>query len=104
MFKVEVKSTVITPRSGTVTTGPRTGQQFQVNEQEAWIYLFGPDGNPHPYPLRLVLDIDVQKGQQPYPVGVYQVSPTCFYVNRFNKLDVGRLVITPVTASTRQAA
>jgi len=104
MVKIEVKSTAVNPRTIVPNTGPRAGQQMTFHEQEAWAYTCDQQGNPHPYPQRITLNIDVPKGQQPYAPGFYMLDPTCFFVDRFSALQLGRLKLRPVTTQPQSTS
>ncbi len=98
MLKVEIKSATATPRQITIKNGPKAGQITTFHEQEAYIFLLDADGNPRPYPMLTTLNIDIEKGQQPYQPGVYVVDDRSFYLDRFRQLAVGKLVLRPAVA------
>lgn len=104
MLKVEIKSATVTPRVINIKNGPNAGKQTTFYEQEAYITLLDPDGNPRPYPMLTVLNIDADHGQQPYQPGNYFVDPRSFYLDRFRQLTVGKLQLRPVTAQAAKAA
>ena len=95
-IQIEIKSTAINSKNVTAKQGQRAGQVMTITEQEAYAHTFDANGNKHAYPTRIVLNIDAQRGQQPYPPGIYMVSPSSFYANRFNQLELGRLQLVPV--------
>lgn len=95
-MKVEVKTTTVTPRVINIKNGPKAGQTTTFYEQEVYITLPDADGNPRPYPMAMTINIDADKGQQPYPPGVYIVDDRSFYLDRFRTLAVGRLHLRPV--------
>lgn len=97
MIKIEVKSTAVQPRTVNVRSGARAGQEMTFHEQDAYAFTTDDQGNPRPYPQRITLNIDVPKGQQPYQPGIYQLDPACFFVDRFNSLQLGRLRLKPIT-------
>lgn len=103
MLKVEIKSAVAAPRNITIKNGPKAGQQTTFHEQEAYIFLMDQDGNPRPYPMLTTLNIDVERGQQPYAPGVYVVDDRSFYLDRFRQLSVGKLVLRPAVAQAKAA-
>lgn len=91
MIRIEVKSAEVFVKSG---TSPRTQRAYNIREQEAWASLFGKDGNPQPYPVRIVISIaDVAT---PYPPGQYQLDPACLYVDRFGGLAIARPRLLPL--------
>lgn len=103
-LKVEIKSATCTPRTVNIKNGPNAGKSTVFHEQEAYIYLIDADGNPRPYPMLTVLNIDIDKGQQPYQPGVYVVDPRSFYLDRFRQLSVGKLSLRPVAPAVAKAA
>lgn len=90
-IRIEVKSGVATSRNVNVTKGRNAGSVMQMVEQEAWAFLTDRNGNPAPYPSRIVLDLE--QGQQPYPPGMYTFAPQSFYVGDFSKVKIGRPVL-----------
>lgn len=103
MIKIEVKSTAIQPRTITVKSGARAGQQMTFHEQDAYAFTTDDEGNPRPYPQRITLNINVPEGQAPYAPGFYMLDPSCFFVDRFNALQLGRLRLKPFAAQATAA-
>lgn len=89
-IKIEVKSNEIHVKSG---TSARTGKPYTIREQEAWAYTADKEGKPHPYPVRIRVQLGDE--QDAYPLGDYTISPASFYADRFNSLALG-LVLSPV--------
>jgi hypothetical protein len=106
MLKVEIKSTEVMNRNFVYKTGEKVGQQGVIHTQEGWAYTVDQSGKPHPYPQRITLNLDVEDGQQPYPVGAYQVSLASFYVGKYGDLVMGRIKLEPIVAeaSSKKAA
>ena len=106
MLKVEVKSTDVASRNFVYKTGEKVGQHGIIYTQEAWAYTVDQSGKPHPYPQRITLNLDVEDGQKPYPVGAYQVSLASFYVGKYGDLVMGRIKLEPIVAdvSSKKAA
>lgn len=100
MIRIEIKTANVTPRNIVAKQGPRAGQTIQLLEQEAYAETYGDNGK-HAYPSRITLNLE--SNEKPYPPGVYTVDPASLYVDRFQKLQLGRLRLTPV-AATRPAA
>lgn len=98
MLKIEIKSALITEISGT----SKLGKPYHMRKQSAWAHTYDQQGNPNPYPERIELTLN--DGQDPFPVGNYTLSDKCFFVGDFGKLEVGRLVLEPVAAAVRAAA
>jgi len=97
-LRIEIKNDVLQPREITIKNGARAGQITTFYEQEAWVTLPGNDGKPRPFPQRIVLNIDVDRKQAAWPVGVYTLSDAAFFIDRFNALTIGRIVLSPVAA------
>lgn len=102
MIKIEIKTGVATTRNVNVSKGRNAGTVMQMTEQEAWAFTVDQQGTPHPYPSRIVLDIE--QGAQPYPPGFYTIAPASVYVGDFSKLKLGRVKLTPIQTSARAAA
>lgn len=98
MIKIEVKDANITPRVITPSQGKNAGRQMTFHEQDAYAFTADDQGRPRPYPQRITLNIDIEKGQKPYAPGFYTVCPSSVYVDRFNSLTLGRLKLVPLAA------
>lgn len=103
-IRIEIKSDVLDQRQITISKGPKQGQTTTFYEQEAWVTLPGNDGKPRPFPQRIVLNIDVDRKQAAFPVGVYTLGDTSFFINRFAQLEIGRIGLVPVAAQQPQQA
>ena len=88
-IRIEVKSAACTDRNVTIKNGPRAGQVASFKEQVAYASLMDRDGTAKPYPTEVRLTVD-----QPYPVGMYTLSPTSFYPDKFGGLTMGRVKLT----------
>jgi len=75
---VEVQSPQVRVKSG---TSAKSGRPYTIREQDGWLQL--PD---QPYPQKIVLNLE--EGDDPYPVGRYQIAPGSFFVGRFGELQV----------------
>lgn len=95
-LRIEIKSDALEARQINIKNGARAGQVATFYEQEAWVTLPGNDGKPRPFPQRIVLNIDVDRKQAAFPVGVYALGDTSFFINRFNSLEIGRIGLVPV--------
>lgn len=104
ILRIEIKNDVLQPRQITPKTGSNAGKPITFYEQEAWVTLPGNDGKPRPFPQRIVLNIDCDRGQVAYPVGVYTLGDGSFFINRFAGLEIGRLALLPVAAAQPQRA
>jgi len=102
-IRIEIKNDNLTPRQITPKQGPNVGKIMTFHEQEAWVLLPDQQGQPRPYPQRIVLNIDADKGQKAYPAGVYTLSDSSFFVNRFGSLELGRPALVGVNPGARAA-
>jgi hypothetical protein len=93
MLKISVESTVVDTKSG---TSAKTGKPYLIREQEAWMYGYDRDGQPHKHPQRIRLTLD--DDQQPYALGAYILDPASVYVDRFNQIAI-RARLRPAAAS-----
>lgn len=101
-MKIEVKNTAVITRQITPSTGKNAGKQVTFYEQEAWAHLCNKDGTPHPYPSRTL--IGLENPEAPIKPGMYTLGDSCFFVDRFGKLALGRLQLQPVAQSVSRAA
>jgi Helix-destabilising protein len=69
----------------------RDGKLFTFREQSGLVEL--PNGE------RRVIALGLEEGQGPYPVGEYTVLDSSMFVDRNNKLALGRLHLAPVVAT-----
>ena len=98
MVKVEVVTSVFDMKSG---TSARTGKPYSIREQEAWAYLVGADGKPHPHPQKI--KITLGDDQQPYQPGNYILSPASLYVDKYGQLSI-RASLSPSIAAAAKVA
>jgi len=73
MVKVQVLTNEVQTRSG-----EKDGKRWVAHEQEAWIDL------GKAFPERILLRVE-----DPYPVGVYSLSPRSLRVGQFGRLEIG---------------
>lgn len=91
MIKIEVKDATVQTRSG---VSAKTGKPYNIREQEAYAYVFGRDGKPAPYPVRISLSLpDNGPGYNP---GTYSLDPSCIYVDRFGGLAISKPRLLPL--------
>lgn len=95
MIKIEVKSSDVQDRTN-------AGGTFR--EQQAWAHMADQNGNPHPYPQLIKINLDVKSNQAPFPPGMYQLDPASVYVNKFGGLNIGRIKLRPLAAAAPKAA
>lgn len=104
MIRIDIKTTDLRQVPFTYKNGPKAGKPGLMHKQEAWAHTFDDSGKPHPYPQRISIDIDVEHQQAAWPVGSYQVSPSSLYVGKYGDLVLGRLVLSPLAQTIKQAA
>ncbi|EFP2198507.1 DNA-binding protein [Escherichia coli] len=88
MIKIEIKPSqaVADTRSG---VSKSTGKPYTISEQSGYIFLGGD------YPQ--LFKIPLEQGQAPYAAGLYELHPSGIYVGDFQKLRVGKIVLTPIS-------
>lgn len=97
MLKIQVETEMIDTKAG---TSAKTGKDYCIREQEAWMFGVGRDGKPQPHPQRIKLTLDDdQKG--PYPIGAYTLDPSSLYVDRFGQIAI-RARLKAVAAASAQ--
>lgn len=99
MIKIEIKSTDIEPFSGISKT---TGKPFAIRNQEAYAYTFDKNGVLRPYPE--LIKLSLEDNQLPYPIGFYQMAPQTVFVDKFQRLAIGRPSLLPAQIPQRSAA
>jgi hypothetical protein len=94
MMRIEVKSTDIFPFSG---ISQKTGKPFSIRNQEAYAFTVDDNGKPRPYPELIKLSLD--DNQLAYPVGFYTIQAQSLFVDKFQRLSIGRLSLVSVPRS-----
>jgi len=94
MLKIEVKSPEVTQKSG---VSAKSGKPYNIREQEAYAHVFGRDGKLQLYPVRISLTL--ADDAAPYAPGVYQLDPSCIYVDRFGGLAIARPRLIPLASA-----
>jgi len=89
MLKILVKSAEVFVKSG---ISGRTQKPYTIREQLAYVDL----GKAFPVEIKLSLP---DGRPDAYPVGVYELDPSSFFVGRF-----GELMVKPVLVAPAQAA
>lgn len=84
-MKIRFASAMVKERN---VTAKATGKAYTFREQEALCDF--PNGE------RRVISVSLDTGQGAYPPGEYTVGDGSFFVDRNNKLAVGRLALHPV--------
>lgn len=77
---VEVKSGNVAEKT---IKSKRDGREYLIREQVGWADL----GKEYPQEIRIPLE----KSQEAYAAGRYQIDPACLYVDRFQTLSLGRI-------------
>ena len=75
---VEVNSGEVRTKSG---VSAKSGKQYSIREQEGWLFI-----PSEPYPQKIKLNLE--DGEEAYPPGRYQISPSSFFVGKFGDLQV----------------
>jgi hypothetical protein len=84
MIKIEVKSDAVDSRDV---------KGFTFREQGAYAWLVGKDGQPQPYPVAIVMNLEDK--QPAYKPGLYVLDPRSFFPNKYRQLGIGRLQLQP---------
>lgn len=92
-LKIEIKSNLITDINGV----SQKGKPYHMRKQVGWASTYDQQGELNPYPERI--EISINDGQDPYPVGFYSLSDKCIFVGDFNSLAVGRPILEPLHVS-----
>jgi len=98
MIKVEIESAEIKTKSG---VSARTGKPYSMREQRGYAYCTDKDGKPNRHPNALC--ITLRDDQPPYAPGFYTLSPSSFYTNKYDQLEVSP-VLTPFAAAAVRAS
>lgn len=85
MLKLKITSTEIATRT---VVRRRDQKSFTFREQSAAVSF--PNGETR------IVAVSLEEGQGAYSPGEYTLLPTSFYVDRNNKLALGRLHLAPV--------
>ena len=85
-MNIEIRDLNIENISG---TSKRTQKPYSFNKQEGWLHQ--PD---KPYPVSV--DITLEDNASAYPKGIYKIDERSFYVDSFNRLSVGRLLLKKI--------
>lgn len=86
MVKIEIVSTTVNEKAG---TAKRTGKQYHIREQGAYVHVLDEAGKPARYPVACV--VPLEEDAPPYQPGMYQIDPRSVYVGDFQRVQIGRL-------------
>lgn len=100
-MKIEIKSTntgeqIISPRAPTPENpNPKKFDAFTKISQSAYVHgMLDRNGSPEPYAFKISIDLGTTKERRPaYAVGMYEVDPRSFFVDRFANLCLGSLYL-----------
>lgn len=87
MLKLKIASTEVKSRT---VVRQRDRKEFTFREQSAQVSF--PNGEVR------VIAVSLEDGQAGYPVGEYTLLPSSFYVDRNNRLALGRLHLAPAVS------
>lgn len=87
-MKIKVTEAKVTERT---VVRRRDGKSFTFREQSAQADMANGE--------RRIVALGLEEGQAPYPVGEYTILDSSFFVDRNNKLALGRLHLAPAVAS-----
>lgn len=101
-MKIEIKSNNTgeqTIPAGTNSKG-KAYDAFVKISQSAYVHgMIDRNGSPEPYAVKINIDLGTTKERRPaYPVGMYEVDPRSFFVDRFDNLCLGSLHLSPVAS------
>jgi len=107
-MKIEIKSATTGEQLIQPGTKPDSKKfdPFTKISQTAFVHgMVDRNGAPEPFPIKISLDLGTkEKGfKAAYPVGFYEVDAQSFFVDRFDSLILGRLVLRPVAAVAKAA-
>jgi len=94
-IQIEIASAEVETRSG-VSTRDGKQQDWRIREQKAYLKL------PHfKYPQEI--SIRLEGDNAPYAEGSYSLASESFYIDKFRKLQIGRLNLEPIAQSAKPA-
>lgn len=90
MIVIEIDSTSTKEKTGTNDKGP-----WRMVFQQISITGHMQDGFPAKHPRESTIQLD-EKNPQPYPPGVYALSPESFFFGSFDRFTLGRIKLQPM--------
>jgi len=90
MIVIEIDSIATKEKSGANEKGPWRMVFQQINITGHYV-----DGFSARHPRETTIQLD-EKNPQPYPVGLYVISPEAFYFGDFGRFAMGRLRLLPM--------
>lgn len=104
MLRIEVKSAEV--KEDMINPSDRPGAKqfkpFLKRTQQGYVQLFNDNGAAQEYPRMFRISLD--KEQPPYPIGVYMVDQSSFYVDRNDNLTLGKLRLLAQRPAAAKAA
>jgi hypothetical protein len=107
MIKVSVYSIDVRNINGFIKQGPKTGEPYNMDFQDVWVYTVDRQGVPVPHPqkVEMMLDHNKEGAALFYPAGDYTFAPNSVYVDRNGKMAFSpRLVALKKAAAPASAA
>lgn len=96
-LKIEIESSAVEERSGTIKNGDRKGEAWRIRSQTGWLY------NGSKYPVEI--SIPLRDDQGAYGPGDYTIAPESFESGEFHRLQFARqLVLVPLVAAKQVRA
>lgn len=92
MIKITVAQSTVRELSG---TSAKTGKPYALRFQTGYAHTVDKDGNTPPYPEKFEISLD--RDQQPYTPGEYQLHPSAVYIDRDGRLACSAR-LTPIKA------
>lgn len=92
MIKITVAQSTVRELSG---TSAKTGKAYSMRFQTGYAHTVDKDGNTPPYPEKFEISLD--REQQPYAPGEYQLHPSAVYIDRDGRLACSPR-LTPIKA------
>lgn len=99
MLKIQVKNSAFVTRSWNDKT---TGEVRSMNIQQILVFLTNSEGQVDETPDKV--ELILANKQLPYPVGVYQLTPECIYLDRNGRLQVSLTHMKPIVVRQQAAA
>lgn len=98
-MKIEIVDTKVDNFSG---ISKKTQQPFSIDSQKGY---FHQEGLQYPKEMKINLQKNDQGVSVPYLVGFYELSPSSFYVDKFNNLAVNPVLVAVANSqSTKKAS
>lgn len=93
MLKIDIESAEVQEITG---VSGRTGLGYRIRKQTGWAHF---PCSPHPERI----EFSLQDQAPAYAVGSYLLDPSSLMIGKFNRLELGRVVLKPVNANSKAA-